>query len=59
MPLNRFYALWIRIKYQYYKWYWRIFPPKRKPSPFYGWTEVGFQLLNNRGVGIGTIDKEL
>ena len=56
--LTKLYILWIRGKYQFWKWYWWLFPPKRKPSPFYGWQEIGCQIIDNRAVGIGIIMKE-
>jgi len=53
---QRIYHLWIRCKYQFWKWYWWLFPPKRKPAPFYGWKEFGFQMLDMNAIGIGLID---
>jgi hypothetical protein len=48
------YYLWIRLKYQFYKLYWKFKKPS-KPSGFYGWVEIGFSVLDNRAVGIGII----
>ena len=54
--MEKLYHLWIRIKYQYYKLYWKIYPPKPKHKKgFYGWTEIGVSLLNKRGIARGTI----
>jgi len=52
-------CLWIRAKYQYYKLYWKIFPPKRKRTGFYGWQEVNYHVLDQEAVGMGIIDKRL
>jgi len=57
--MNFLYSLWIRAKYQYYKLYWKIFPPKRKRDGFYGWQEIGCSVLDQKAVGIGIIDKKL
>lgn len=57
--MERLYHLWIRIKYQYYKLYWKIWPPKpQHKEGFYGWTEIGFIILNKRGIACGTIPKQ-
>lgn len=50
---------WIRVKYQYYKWYWKIFPPTKKLLPFYGWQEISYDVLNKKAVGIGILDRSL
>ena len=55
MKINKLYSLWIRIKYQYYKLYWKIFPPKRTVSGFYGWQEVSYDVLDQKAVGIGVV----
>lgn len=58
--MEKLYHLWIRIKYQYYKLYWKICPPKPgHREGFYGWQEIGYDILDQRSIGIGIIDKEL
>jgi len=53
--LNKFYVLWIRIKYQFYKRiYWKLKKPS-KPAWFYGWQEVNYSILDPNAVGIGII----
>ena len=55
--MNKLYQLWIRLKYQFYKRiYWKFKKPS-KPSGFYGWTEVGYSVLDNKAVGIGVIKR--
>ena len=57
--MEKLYHLWIRIKYQYYKLYWKIYPPKLKHLiGFYGWQEVNYNVLNKEGIACG-IMKEL
>jgi len=51
--MNKFYIIWIKLKYQYYKLYWKIRPPKQKYSKFYDWHEVNYDILDQKAVGIG------
>jgi hypothetical protein len=53
--MTKLYQLWITIKYQYYKLYWKISPPKQKRSKFYGWHEVSYDVLDQKAIGIGVI----
>ena len=57
MTKSRF--LWTLIKYQYYKLYWKVRPPKQKRSGFYGWHEVSYNVLDQNAVGIGVIDERV
>lgn len=57
--MSKLYVLWIRLKYQYYKLYWKIFPAQRKLPPFYGWQEISYDVLDKNAVGIGIIDRSL
>lgn len=54
--MKKLQQLWITIKYQYYKLYWKISPPKQICSKFYGWHEVNCSVLDQEAVGIGVID---
>ncbi len=57
--MEKLYHLWIRIKYQYYKLYWKICPPKPQyKEGFYGWTEIGVSLLNKRGIARGVLKED-
>jgi len=56
--LTKPYVLWIRAKQQYYKWYWFVFPPKKKSKGFYGWQETGVHVLDTKAVGVGLLMKE-
>jgi len=56
--MGKLYVLWIQIKYQFYKRiYWKFKKPS-KPSGFYGWQEVNYDVLDQRAVGIGIIMKD-
>ena len=55
----KLYYLWIRFKYQYYKLYWKILPPKQTRSKFYGWHEEHYSVLDQEAVGIGVIDERI
>jgi len=53
--MNKLYQWYIILKYQYYKRiYWKFKKPS-KPSGFYGWTETGYSVLDQKAVGIGVI----
>ena len=54
--MNELYFIWIRLKYQYYKLYWKIRPPKQNYSGFYGWHEECCSVLDQKAIGIGIID---
>lgn len=41
----------IRIKYFFWKWYWRIFPPKKIKQ----WEEESFDCANSNGIAVGRI----
>jgi len=57
--MKKLYHLWIRIKYQYYKLYWKICTPKsRYMAGFYGWQESNYNVLDKEAVACG-IAKEL
>lgn len=57
--MKKLYYLWIRIKYQYYKLYWRINPPKPKHKKgFYGWQEVNCSIADTKAVAIGVIKEK-
>ncbi len=57
--MEKLYHLWIRIKYQYYKLYWKICPPKpQHKEGFYGWQEVNYSVLDQKATACG-IMKEL
>jgi len=54
--MSKWYELWVLIKYQFYK---RIYWKFKKPEPtskFYGWQEIGYDVLDQRAVGIGVVD---
>jgi len=57
--MTKLYKLWITIKYQYYKLYWKIRPPKQKCSKFYEWHEECYSVLDQKAVGIGVIDEKI
>jgi hypothetical protein len=57
--MTKLYQLWVRIKYQYYKLYWKVRPPKQKRSKFYDWHEVSYDVLDQNAVGIGVIDERI
>jgi len=42
----------IRVKYFFWKWYWRIFPPKGHKKQ---WQEVPYDLVNPNAIAIGII----
>jgi len=49
------YQLYITIKYQYYKLYWKVRPPKQRRSKFYGWYEEYCSVLDQNAACIGVI----
>ena len=54
--MEKLYHLWIRIKYQYYKLYWKINPPKpKRKEGFYGWQEVNCNIADTKAIGVGII----
>ncbi|KKM63174.1 hypothetical protein LCGC14_1514070 [marine sediment metagenome] len=54
--MEKLYHLWIRIKYQYYKLYWKINPPKlKRKEGFYGWYEVNCNIADTKAIGVGII----
>jgi hypothetical protein len=57
--MTKLYQLWIRIKYQYYKLYWKVRPHKQKCSKFYGWHEISYEAVNQNAVGLGVIDDRI
>ena len=57
--MTKLYQLWIRIKYQYYKLYWKVRPPKQKPSGFFRWHEINYDVLDQNAVGIGIVDDNI
>jgi len=57
--MTKLYQLWITIKYQYYKLYWKISLPKQKRSKFYDWHEVTYSVLDQKAVGIGVTDDKI
>ena len=57
--MGKLYRLWITIKYQYYRLYWKISPPKQTCSKFYGWHEEHYSVLDQEAVGIGVIDDKI
>jgi len=57
--MTNLYPLYIIIKYQYYKLYWKVRPPKQKHSKFYGWHEECCSVLDQNAVGVGVIDENI
>lgn len=57
--MTKLHQLWITIKYQYYKLYWKISPPKQKRSKFYGWHEVSYSVLDQNAVVKGVVDDRI
>jgi len=55
--MKKLYTIWIKLKYQYYKLYWKIRPPKQKRSKFYGWSEVNYNVLDKTAIGYGVIKR--
>jgi len=57
--MTKLYKLWIRIKYQYYKLYWKVRPPKPSLSGFFRWHEISYDVLDQNAVGIGVVDARI
>jgi hypothetical protein len=56
--MERLYFIWIRLKYQYYKLYWKVKPPKKFRVNFYGWHEGPcYNLLDQKAVCYGIIKR--
>jgi len=56
--MSKLYVLWILLKYQFYKRvYWKFKKPS-KPSGFYGWQEINYDILDQKGIAYGTISKQ-
>jgi len=49
---SKLYQLWIVLKYNYYKLYWKFKKPAKR-SKFYGWSEESREAVNNVGVVYG------
>lgn len=47
-----YYKLYIRIKYFFWKHYWRIFPPKGHPQ---FWRDREYDYSNKNGIALGAI----
>ena len=56
--MNKWYMLWIILKYNYYKLYWKFKKPV-KSSKFYGWTEYDYNVLDQNAIAYGVIKKDL
>ena len=57
--MKKLYFIWIRLKYQYYKLYWKVKPPKKSRGKFWGWHEINYSVLDQTAVGYGIIIKDL
>jgi len=57
--MEKLYSIWIRLKYQYYKLYWKVKPPKKSSGKFWGWCEVNYNVLDQTAVGYGIVVKDL
>ena len=58
--MKKLYLIWIRLKYQYYKLYWEIKPPRKFRGEFYGWHEgLCYSILDQKAIAIGVIDEKI